>query len=325
MARAIYPTTNPCKLEQTRPKPEPIFPNSLLPIPYSLLYTNPMRTVFAALVALLTTLGFAQAGGRVKETYNIVYTSASGFPQRLDLFQPTFTSRNRPGIVMVHGGGWSGGDKSAYTALARHYANLGYVCTSINYRLTPAHVWPAQIDDTQAAVRWMRKNAFVLGLNPNRIGAVGASAGGHLVLFLGETDTLNDFDPLLSGYSSRVQAVVDYFGPTDMTVPSEWAPGIWTLIQNLVGEPYRPGSPAYRAVSPLYYVTPDDAPTVVFHGTADATVPVAQSQRIFAAMQANQVPVSYFQFAGEGHGFTGPTNNFTINVMSAFFAQELGQ
>jgi acetyl esterase/lipase len=254
----------------------------------------------------------------------VVYTTASGFPQKLDLFQPLFTSRSRPAIVMVHGGGWSGGDKSAYTALGRHYAGLGYVCASINYRLTPTHVWPAQIDDTQAAVRWMRKNAFVLGLDPNRIGAVGASAGGHLVLFLGETDTLNDFDPLLSGYSSRVQAVVDYFGPTDMMFPWEWAPNIWTLIQNLVGQAWRPGSEAYQAVSPLYFVTPDDSPTVVFHGTADPVVPFAQSQRVVAAFQSKQVPVYYFEFPGEGHGFTGATNNFTINVMSAFFAQEIG-
>jgi acetyl esterase/lipase len=281
-----------------------------------------MRAFVVALAALAATLAHAQ----VRETYNIVYTSASGFPQRLDLFQP-YLSRlaKRPGIVFVHGGGWSGGDKSAYTALARHYAGLGYVCASINYRLAPAHVWPAQLDDTQAAVRWMRKNSRSLGLDPARIGAVGASAGGHLVLFLGETDTLNDFDPLLSGYSSRVRAVADYFGPTDFMSPSEWAPNIWVLIQNLIGQMWFPGSPAYQAASPLYLVTPDDAPTVVFHGTADATVPVGQSQRIVAAMQASQVPVTYYQFAGQGHGFNAATNNFTINVMTAFFAQHLMQ
>ena len=283
-----------------------------------------MRTVLVALALLGGSLALAQGGSRIKETYDVVYTTASGFPQKLDLFQPLFTSRGRPAIVMVHGGGWSGGDKSAYTALGRYYAGLGYVCASINYRLTPTHVWPAQIDDTQAAVRWMRKNAFVLGLDPNRIGAVGASAGGHLVLFLGETDTLNDFDPLLSGYSSRVQAVVDYFGPTDMMNPLEWAPSIWDLIANLIGEPWEFGSPAYQAASPLYFVTPDDAPTVVFHGTADPVVPFGQSQRVVAAFQANQVPVYYFQFPGEGHGFTGATSNFTISVMSAFFAQEIG-
>jgi acetyl esterase/lipase len=281
-----------------------------------------MRAFLAALAVLIATLGFAQ--GPVTETYDVVYTTASGFPQRLDLFQPVLTRRGRPGIVMVHGGGWSGGDKSAYTALGRYYAGLGYVCASINYRLAPAHVWPAQIDDTQAAVRWMRKNSRALGLDPARIGAVGASAGGHLVLFLGETDTLNDFDPALSGYSSRVQAVVDYFGPTDLMNPVEWAPNIWTLIQNLIGQSWRPGSAAYQAASPLYFVTPDDAPTVVFHGTADATVPVAQSQRIFAAFQASQVPVSYYQFAGQGHGLSAATNNFTIQVMTAFFGDRLG-
>jgi acetyl esterase/lipase len=271
---------------------------------------------------LLAALGFAQAG--VRETYNIVYTSASGFPQRLDLFQPLFSSRNRPGIVMVHGGGWSGGDKSAYTALGRYYAGLGYVCVSINYRLSPTHVWPAQLDDTQAAVRWMRKYSRVLGVNPQKIGAVGGSAGGHLVLFLGETDTLNDFDPGLSGYSSRVQAVVDYFGPTDLTNPLEWHPSIWTLIFNLVGQPWFAGSPAYQAPSPLFFVSQGDAPTVIFHGTADTIVPVSQSQRIVPVMQLNQIPVDYYEFPGQGHGFTSAVNNFSIQVMTAFFGQRLG-
>jgi acetyl esterase/lipase len=281
-----------------------------------------VRKCLIALTVLSATLAHAQASF-IKETYDVVYTSASGFPQKLDLFQPLFANRRRPAIVMVHGGGWSGGDKSAYTGLGRYYAGLGYVCASINYRLAPTHHWPAQIDDTQAAVRWMRKNALVLGLDPSRIGAVGASAGGHLVLFLGETDTLNDFDPALSGYSSRVRAVVDYFGPTDFMQPSEWDPNIWTLVLNLIGQIWRPGSAAYMAASPLYSVTPDDAPTVVFHGTADPVVPIAQSQRVVAAFQASAVPVWYWEFPGEGHGFTGPTNNFTINVMSAFFAQEL--
>lgn len=282
-----------------------------------------MRAVFLVLAVLLAALGMAQGG--VRETYNVVYTTASGFPQRLDLFQPVALNRSRPGIIMVHGGGWSGGDKSAYTATARFYASLGYVCVSINYRLAPAHVWPAQIDDTQAAVRWMRKNHKVLGLNPARIGAVGASAGGHLVLFLGETDTLNDFDPALSGYSSRVQAVVDYFGPTDITFPGEWAPGIWTLIQNLIGQTWFPGSPAYQAASPLFFVSAGDSPTVIFHGTGDATVPVGQSQRIVPVMQANQVPVTYYEFPGQGHGFNAAYNNFSIQVMTTFFNQYLVQ
>lgn len=286
-----------------------------------MLYIDIVRAFLLALAILLSAIGYSQSG--VRETYNIVYTTASGFLQRLDLFQPLTYNRNRPGIVMVHGGGWSGGDKSAYTALAKYYANQGYVCASINYRLAPTHVWPAQIDDTQAAVRWMRKHARALGLNPERIGAVGASAGGHLVLFLGEIDTLNDFDPSLSGYSSRVQAVVDYFGPTDFMVPTEWNPNIWTLIQNLIGLAWRPGSPAYQAASPLYFVSPGDAPTVVFHGTADTVVPVGQSQRIVSMMQANQVPVNYFEFPGQGHGFNGATNNYCIQVMSAFFGQRL--
>jgi acetyl esterase/lipase len=281
------------------------------------------RAAFIFLIVTVAALSHAQY--RVRETRDIVYTSASGFAQKLDLFMPdTPRLSRRPAIIFVHGGGWSGGDKSAFMGMARYYAAKGYVCTSINYRLTPTHIWPAQIDDTQAAVRWMRKNAGILGLNPNRIGAVGASAGGHLVLFLGSTDTLTDFDPALSGYSSRVQAVVDYFGPSDLTSPLEWSPSIWNLIVSLVGHQWLPNSPYYQAVSPLNFVNAGDAPTVVFHGTADAVVPVDQSRRLVAKMQLNGVPVNYSEFPGEGHGFTGPVSTTCVGIINSFFATRLG-
>jgi acetyl esterase/lipase len=282
-----------------------------------------MRRLLVLLPLFICGLAHAQYG--VAEFHNIVYTQASGFPQLLDLYIPTpFARKARPGIIFVHGGGWAGGSKDDFAAWARYYTAQGYVCTSVNYRLTPLHVWPAQINDVQAAVRWMRRNSRTLALDPNRIGAVGASAGGHLVLFLGETDTLNDFDPSLSGFSSRVQAVVDFFGPTEFNMPSEWSGQIWTLIQNLIGQPWTPASPAYAAAGPVNYVTPDDAPTVVFHGLVDTVVPIDQSRRIVARLQASQIPVTYHEFPGEGHGFTGPTTNFCISVMNNFFLQRLG-
>src|SRR5690242_6344876 len=101
---------------------------------------------------------------------DIVYTRASGYPQTLDAYLPTpVTSLSRPGIVFVHGGGWAAGAKEDFAWWANYYASKGYVCTSINYRLAPQHVWPAQIDDTQAAVRWMRKLAPAMAMNPARI------------------------------------------------------------------------------------------------------------------------------------------------------------
>lgn len=276
-------------------------------------------------LGFLALVGAAVGMGQYTVTqYNdLVYTTASGYPQTLDLFVPITGVQPRPAIVFVHGGGWSGGSKADFDSWGQYYGAMGYVCISINYRLTPAHYWPAQIDDTQAAVRWMRKMADSLNVNPNRIGAVGASAGGHLVLFLGETDTLHDFDPTLSGYSSKVQAVADYFGPSDMTRQNEWDPSIWALIQALAGPGSKSMAQRWTAGSPLYYVKPTDSPTIVFQGDADPIVPVDQSRRIVARKQAVGAPVSYYEFPGEGHGFSNDPFWVSVNAITSFFAGHL--
>ncbi len=279
-----------------------------------------MRWCLLFLLGCVSSLALCQ--GQYIEKHDVVYTQGGGTPQLLDYYQP-IADRSRPAIVFVHGGGWTGGSKEDFADWGRYYASFGYFCISINYRLTPQFAWPAQIDDTQAAVRWLRKNARQMGVNPNRIGAVGASAGGHLVLMLGTTDTLNDVDPNLHGFSSKVKAVADYYGPSDLTNPREWRSDIWQLITWLVGVPWTFGNPAYQAVSPLSYVSPDDAAMLVFHGDADVIVPVSQSRRIVNAFIANGVPVQYFEFPGEGHGFTGGPATTSILALNNFFATRL--
>jgi acetyl esterase/lipase len=253
-------------------------------------------------------LSLAVAAAHAQYTYNsyydLVYTNGGGAPQTLDLFIPNKPGTDPlPAIVFVHGGGWVGGSKEDFRGYAQYYAQTGYVTISINYRLTPNWHWMAQIDDCQAAVRWLRKYASIIRVNPDKIGCCGASAGGHLVLWMGTTDTLNDLDPDLHGYSSRVQAVVDYFGPTDMTKPYEWDPSIWFLIVSLVGRNPVSDYLAYVNVSPLYFASPDDAPTLMFHGDSDPIVPVAQSRRMQARLLQAGVPVWYYEYPGQGHGF----------------------
>jgi acetyl esterase/lipase len=260
-----------------------------------------MRFALAFLLALGSSFCVAQM--QYIEQHNVVYTQGNGFPQVLDYFQP-IGGKHMRAIVFIHGGGWSAGSKEAYTSWGRYYASQGYFCVSINYRLTQIAPWPAQIDDAQAAVRWVRKHAEFFKVDPERVAAVGASAGGHLAQMLGVTDTFNDVEPPLSGYSSKVKLVGNYFGPTDMTRPNEWNPTIWQLIMKLAGQRWWPGSPAYMSISPLYYASPDDAISMIFHGDADATVPVAQSRLMAEALKNQGVEVQYMEFPGQGHGFT---------------------
>lgn len=273
-------------------------------------------------LALVSAVASAQFG--VVETHDIVYTQGGGAPQTLDLYHPVVAAGDlRPAIVFVHGGGWSGGSKEDFAGWGQYYGAQGYVCISINYRLSPQYAWPAQIDDTQAAVRWLRKNAGAIGLDPNRIGAVGASAGGHLVLLLGQTDTMHDVEPGLKGFSSRVQAVCDYYGPTDLTIQAEWDPIVWQLISWLAGGGAPNRNPNYGRASPIRYVTSDDAPTLIFHGDVDNIVPVQQSRKLYQAMLAKGVPVIYHEFAGEGHGF-GNAFWTSVFALTDFFNAKLG-
>lgn len=284
-----------------------------------------MRRIFLLLIVSAASLAHAQFG--YQEYDDLVYTQASGAPQTLDLFVPGFTPRaSRPGIVFVHGGGWTSGSKEDFKGWGQYYAALGYVCVSINYRLAPQYHWPAQIDDTQAAVRWMRKWAPLFRLNPAKIGAVGASAGGHLVLLLGQLETLNDFDPALSGFSSKVQVVADYSGPTDFSNPAEWNSDIWALIQSFIGVPWsRQSLPLYMEASPLTHVAVSNAPMLIFQGDADPVVPVDQARRLVAAMRGIGAAVTYFEFPGQGHGFDSDYLWQSVLSLNDYFKQVIGR
>ncbi|MCA1596841.1 MAG: alpha/beta hydrolase, partial [Chloroflexi bacterium] len=154
---------------------------------------------------------------RVDVIRDVQYGEAGGQKLLLDVYVPWGPSMDRPAILFIHGGSWMGGDKGDYHSFALKMASRGYVGFAVNYRLANkwGNKWPAQIDDVQRAVRWVRAHARQYGVDPDRVGAIGESAGGHLVAMLGVTDTWNNSDPALAGYSSRVNCVVDLFGPTD--------------------------------------------------------------------------------------------------------------
>lgn len=246
---------------------------------------------------LIRDLPYAGAGGHVR--------------QKLDLYLPL---TQKPGarlplIVWIHGGGWAAGDKS--DCPAKKLVDRGYAVASIGYRLSGDAVFPAQIEDCKAAVRWLRAHADDLGLDPGRFAAWGNSAGAHLAALLGTTGGVKEFDVGAHlDQSSRVQAVCDFYGPTDLlqmdahALPD--APFKHDLPQSpesrLVGGPLQENKDKAARANPIAYLTPDTPPFLIVHGDQDVVVPPHQNLLLYEAMKKAKLTVHLHTIAGAGHG-----------------------
>lgn len=264
----------------------------------------------AALLVALRAPARAQASG-VKVERDVPYGEAGGQKLLLDVYSPEHIASTRPAVILVHGGGWSGGDKKDFAFAGEALAKNGYVAFSINYRLVTkdANKWPAQLDDSQRAVRWVRAHAAQYQIDPKRIGALGASAGGHLVALLGTRDARDNSDPTLSRYSSKVECVVDMFGPTDFTISGgQISPAAAAIVVNFLGKKPDEAPGVYRAASPITYVSSTAAPFLIFHGTNDTLVPIEQSQRLYDALKKAGVEATFIKMPNDGHGFARPEN-----------------
>jgi acetyl esterase/lipase len=227
----------------------------------------------------------------------------------LDLFLPKDDGKSlRPAVIVIHGGAWRSGDKRQLRNLAELFARRGYVAAAINYRLAPKWSYPAQLDDCQRAVRWLRKNAKEFLVDPKRFGAAGASAGGHLALLLGTREVRDDSDPDLKGISSKVQCVLSICGPTDLTdkryAQAARDSDLGKILIEFVGKPYDEAPNLWKEASPIYHVSPDDAPTFIIHGDQDSIVPFEQSVRFAEALRKVGVEVQLVAIKGMDHGPT---------------------
>lgn len=264
---------------------------------------------------------------------NVVYGEAGGQKLLLDVYGAN-PAATRPAIIFVHGGSWSIGSKADLGFAAAALAAQGYVGFSINYRLLRdgRNRFPAQLDDAQRAVRWVRAHAREFGVDPRRIGALGASAGGHLAALLGTTDTRDNSDPALARYSSRVQCVVDLYGPTDFTpaldpanqsrMAADKSAGAG-IVQQLLG-PLPQAAGNYRLASPVTHIDRKTAPFLIFHGGRDTLVPLDQSQRLDAALRKAGVESKLVVFPTAGHGYREPQLLAqTFAAVQAFFNRHL--
>ena len=259
---------------------------------------------------------------------DIEYAKAGDISLQLDVLKPKVESdKPRPVIVWIHGGGWQNGDKSSGLGrLGSYVASGDYVGVSVGYRLTDKGSWPAQIHDCKAAIRWVRANADKLGIDPDRIGVWGSSAGGHLVSHLGSSGDVKEVEgnlgtPSLAagGVSSRVACVVDFCGPSDF--PNfEITSGARSPISKLLGGLPIDKPEAAKEASPITYVTKDDPPHLIVHGTDDRTVPFDQGVRLHEAQKKVGIDSTFVKIEGGGHGIGGPEVERRVR---AFFEKHL--
>jgi acetyl esterase/lipase len=258
---------------------------------------------------------------------DVAYVPDGHVRQTLDLYVPK--SNNKvPLIIFIHGGGFSRGDKGDQNPSP--FLADGYAFASLNYRLSPDAIFPAQIEDCKSAVRWLRTNASKYGLDPDRFGAWGTSAGGHLVAMLGTTGDTKVFDVGENlVVSSRVQAVADWFGPTDFLqmdahrLPDGMghdAPG--SPESRLIGGPIQRNKDKVARANPITYITAGGPPFLIAHGDADRLVPHHQSVLLEAALKMAGVPVTFYTVKGGGHGFRNATAD---EMRKKFFAKYLKQ
>lgn len=270
---------------------------------------------------------------------NLSYVDDGNVRHKLDLYVPNGVTAPVPLIVWIHGGGWQSGDKQlGPNSHPLRYARSGYAVASINYRLSDEAIFPAQIHDAKAAIRWLRANAAQYNLDVTRFGAWGSSAGGHLASLLGTSNDVAELEGTVGGnlqHSSRVQAVVDWYGPTDFLQmdaqltqngcpnPNHNSPN--SAESRLVGCAIQTCPEAVQRANPMTYVTRDDPPFFIEHGTADCTVPPGQSQIFQNLLQIAGHDSSLTILQGAGHGgplFVAESN---LLLVDAFWNAKLRQ
>ncbi len=290
--------------------------------------------IIAALLCLMTPLACSRGNSPVQTTdiiksevtlvRDVIYGSGGDSDLLLDIYMPeTPVAMPIPVIVYIHGGGWQSGDK--YPSRVRMLAEAGFFCVSINYRLSGEAKFPAAVEDCKCAVRWLRANATEYNIDPDKIGVWGSSAGGHLSMMLGCMDE----DDGLEGnggweeYSSRVQAVCSFYGPTDLTtlyIPSDCC--------NFIGHTLEERPDLYEAASPVTYVSAGDPPLLMVHGSADFVVPFHQSEIMRQAYKETGLEVELVKVKDGEHGFDpnagiSPSVAEIDQIVLAFFTEKL--
>jgi acetyl esterase/lipase len=296
----------------------------------------PVRILAAGLIAfLLSGCGsVAQpiAGAAAVTLSGITYCHGGGEAQTFDLYEPASSGRH-PLAVYIHGGGWAGGSATLSgfeVPLAGALVLRGIAVASINYRLSAAATWPAPIIDSRCALRFFRAHAAQYRIDPDRIGVYGSSAGGHLAALAGLAPPQAGFDGGDWGdQSSSVRAVVDLYGPSDLTVNAT-AAAIDSLVFKEFGAHLESGASVLREASPVTYISAHAPPFLIIHGDHDTVVPLSQSQELESRLVAAGVPAhlvvvknAEHVFLPAGTGAISPSLPQIDNAVVDFFGKTL--
>ncbi|MFO0880236.1 MAG: alpha/beta hydrolase [Gemmataceae bacterium] len=262
----------------------------------------------------------------VRSEPDVLLGQVGGESLRMDLRLPAQGEGPFPAVLCIHGGGWVSGSRKQMAATLEVLARRGYVAAAPDYRLAPKHRWPACLEDCKMALRWLRAHAGRYRIDPERIGVVGLSAGGHLACMLGMTVPADGLEGT-GGYaqqSSAVQAVVSLAGPVNLTATELQTEEVLTRnLQPLLGGLPREKPDAYRQASPLFYDPRNPPPFLLIHGSADRVVPPGQARELSDHLRQLGGQGVFLELPGEGHTWAGPNLTRSIDRMLTFLDESL--
>lgn len=256
---------------------------------------------------------------------DLEYSHPGAQSLQLNLARPKNATGAWPAVLCIHGGGFRAGNREGYNGLCVKLAGRGFVAVTASYRLAPQNQYPAAVQDVKAAVRWLRANAARLNIDPQRIGVTGSSAGGHLAQFLGVTAGVKEFegDGGNPGESSAVACVVNVYGPSDFTKSYGKSVDAAEVLPLFLGGNLETHRQRHIESSPLNWVSPRSAPTLLIHGTEDKYVAYEQAVWMRDRLQACGVEVELMTLEGAGHGFKGADAEKADQALVAYFERKL--
>lgn len=258
----------------------------------------------------------------------IEYSNPDDQHLQLNMAQPKTGDGPFPAVVCIHGGGFRAGKREGFDGLCIRLAQNGYVAVTVTYRLAPKYQFPAAVHDVKAAVRWLRANAMKYNIDPERIGTTGGSAGGHLAQFLAVTSGVRQFEGQggHAEFSSSVKCVVNIFGPSDFTKSYDASVDAAEVLPLFLGGNLQEQRKRHIVASPLYWVTPEAAPTLCIHGTKDSYVAHEQAVWLVDKLKAASVEARLMSIQDADHGFRGASKEKREEIEQAridFFDRHL--